>query len=225
MYCHSNKTTLLVSRKFKVFGSLIMNNTASYGGFATFKASKKSDKIEFDVGATTIVQGNSALIAGGKFFLIEPVNIIIQRTDHTVLLETKSCNGTVDKNQNSAGCYGPEAASTTTKFDTSYPPYIYPEQIFKVSVRRYDRFGQFVNQEVDSVADTSTAVLRMVHGSLEGNKTFVNGEVDFRISLSTRKNLETTTLMFSAPKYHVAPSIFNVTVAPVCPPGFQLVCC
>jgi hypothetical protein len=222
--CTSGVTSVQVSRKFKVFESQILYNVANFGGFATFKMAKKiKERIEFDLGANTRIEGNHARIAGGKFFLIEPVDIYVPKTDTPAVIATKTCTRTHDKNGNSASCYGPEVAGTTTNFDTHYPRFIYPEEVFPVTVRRYDRFGQYVNREVDPKADTSRTILRIVDGSLEGNSTFQEGEVVYQISLSTRRDLETTSLMFSATKYHVEPVIFNVTISPVCPPGFQLV--
>lgn len=142
-----------ISEGFNVFGANITGNTAKYGTFASFRSNIRDAEISFHL-KDAYVHDNHAEIAGGKFFIFDPLQIAI--------LEDNAYG------HNTAGKYGNNLAGFTNKITTLDVRYVYPEQPFKVVFERKDRFGNTVTQEVEPDLDFTNVTLRM-----EGGKTFV----------------------------------------------------
>lgn len=210
--CWSNMTTIVATKKFEIRESFVKNNRALYGGFATFMSSKHNDTIDFTVDNKTEVSGNHARIAGGRYFVFDPIGIAII----SPLNKTKSGN--------TAGVYGDELAGFTSSLQAEYSRYIYPGQTFSISVRRYDRFGNFVKREVYENFDRSSMSVRVEGGSSQGNVTFLAGVADFPDISLPAYSMQDINLVLTPKLYKIAPMDVTLSISTACPPGFQLVC-
>lgn len=141
---------MLIKRHFKVFGATIIGNKAKYGGFASFQSPPGThSEITFDLRDSEIKE-NEAEIAGGAYYLFEPVKMFIP------------CD--IEGHGNSAGKYGNYTAGQTEKLATHYWSEIYPFQVFTIDVRRLDRCGQQVTREVLDYLEYSSVTLRVEGG-------------------------------------------------------------
>lgn len=213
--CKSSNTTILISESFEVSDSIVQYNIARYGGFASFmigdKTNSETTKIKFNVVNVTATH-NHAEIAGGKFFVFDPIVV-------TDFPET-------DNDNNTAGFYGPNLAGFTKTLDTQVLRYIYPEEVFNVTINRLDRFKNLVSREVIDKLDHSIIEARIEGGSTQGDAKFVGGIAIFDDSELTSHVLGAQpTIIFTAKEYPlVKPANLVIVISPVCPPGFKIVC-
>eukprot|EP01127_Copromyxa_protea_P014934 TRINITY_DN4232_c0_g1_i5.p1 TRINITY_DN4232_c0_g1~~TRINITY_DN4232_c0_g1_i5.p1 ORF type:complete len:830 (-),score=119.10 TRINITY_DN4232_c0_g1_i5:1802-4291(-) len=185
--------------------SAFFNNTAMYGAFIAYSlnASTYFGNLILD---DTVIQHNTALVAGGKYFCFEPY------------CQYLGCSS--KDSGNSAHAYGDEVAGTISHLELFYPKYIYPGQIFEISAVRKDFCNQTITSSV-TVTSAGSTILSNQYGSVLGISDYVNGVTLFgNISVSFYDNV---TFIVQDMHSSVEAQTELIEVSWACPPGFSLV--